>query len=560
MSQSDHSKNSFVVADQTYEHSLLKNYREAENYLKQVAVEERDAVIQDMNFQKAQKAFARCELILNQASFKVRHIKIRNLRRLSELEITFDDRLTVLIGENATGKTTVCESLTKALSWVLSAIKRENIAGIEIAEDDIKMGEMSAGITVDMELDAHNKIHFALERSLQDGAVAEKSDFKQLEDYARVIRECITADDCHITLPLFIFYSVNRPNFVRGARKIHLNRASAYDHALEEKVRISDMIEWFVTLENLSHQESGSELRDLIQFKGLLEGTLADFLDEESKADPMKRALLEDALGGIRQKIAETDEKIEALQCRPVNTAQKLKKIVSEIVCDLIPNAEGIFVDRSTGKDRVVLSIYGELHDIQYLSHGQRSVLFMVADLISRLEILNPHLEDPRESPGVVIIDEIELHLHPTWQQTIIDSLLKIFPNMQFVITTHSPQVISTVHNNQIRFLTNDYKTNQVRVHSPSFQTRGLSADNILLRILNIADVPNVPEYRQYQELEKMIENGEDETPEGKALYQRLENHFGKGSVEMEKIRHQQKLQALKARIRKRRKSSESQA
>ena len=99
-----------------------------------------------------------------------------------------------------------------------------------------------------------------------------------------------------------------------------------------------------------------------------------------------------------------------------------------------------------------------------------------------------------------------------------------------------------------------------MRVHSPSFQTRGLSADNILLRILNIADVPNVPEYRQYQEFEKMIENGEDETPEGKALYQRLENHFGKGSVEMEKIRHQQKLQALKARIRKRRKSSESQA
>src|SRR5699024_2167136 len=144
------------------------------------------------------------------------------------------------------------------------------------------------------------------------------------------------------------------------------------------------------------------------------------------------------------------------------STAEKLKKLVNETVKDLIPNASGIFVDRSTGKDRVVLDIYGELHDIQYLSHGQRSVLFMVADLLSRLEILNPHLADPRQSPGVVIIDEIELHLHPTWQQTIIDSLLKIFPNMQFIITTHSPQVISTVHKDRIRFLKKDRKSTRL--------------------------------------------------------------------------------------------------
>ena len=505
-----------------------------------------------MQFQTAKAAFARCELILNHASFKVRSIKVKNLRRLNELSLTFDDRLTVLIGENATGKTTICESLTKALTWVLSAINREELNGVDISDDDISTGKNNASIAVEMELDPHNKIHFSLEKSLQDGGVAKKSNFLELEAYARVIRDCITVNGCEVTLPLFIFYSVNRPNFIRGARKIHLNRASAYDHALEDKVRISDMIEWFVTLENLSLQDSDSELRDLRQFKALLEETLQDFLSKERDADVMKRALLEDALSGIRTKIKDTDEKIDALLSRPVNAAEKLKEIVNEVVQDLIPNATAIFVDRSTGKDRVVLSIYDELHDIQYLSHGQRSVLFMVADLISRLAILNPHLEDPRISPGVIIIDEIELHLHPTWQQTVIDSLLKIFPNMQFVITTHSPQVISTVHKDQIRFLKNDFETNKIKVHSPSFQTRGLSADNILLRILNISDTPDVMEYQQYQQFEKMIENGLDDTPEGIALYELLERHFGKGSLEMEKIRHQQKLQALKSRIRNR--------
>lgn len=555
MSHKEQSQKSSEKLDGQDKFSLLKNYREAEDYFKCVDITDSESLLEDENFQKAKAAFGRCETILNHASFKVESLGLHNIRRLDHLNLKFDERLTVLIGENATGKTTICESLTKALSWVLSAIRRENIDGIEITDNDIKSGQIDAKILIDLQLDDHNKIHYSLAHSLQDGAEEQKSDLSELRNYGAVIRECITANGCEVTLPLFIFYSVNRPNFVRGARKIHLNRASAYDHALEEKIRISDMIEWFVTLENLSSQEAGTELRDLEQFRSLLTGTLDEFLNQEKNADVVKRSLLEDALSGIQQKLVDTDEKIAALKCRPHSTAEKLKKLVNDTVKILIPNASGIFVDRSTGKDRVVLDIYGELHDIQYLSHGQRSVLFMVADLLSRLEILNPHLEDPRKSPGVVIIDEIELHLHPTWQQTIIDSLLNIFPNMQFIITTHSPQVISTVHKDQIRFLKNDFKTNRVKVHAPSFQTRGLSADNILLRILNIAEVPDVLEHQQYQQLEKLIENGLDDTEEGQLLYQLLEKHFGEKSIEMEKIRHQKKLQGIKNRLRSKRES-----
>ncbi len=555
MSYQDLSLKNQQLLERKGDYSLLENYRQAEEYFRSIDITDSDLLSQDETFLKAKAAFSRCETILNQATFKVRHLDLKNVRRLDHLDLTFDDRLTVLIGENATGKTTVCESLTKALSWVLSAIRRENIDGVNLTDNDIKRGEIDAEVVVDLELDEDNAIHYSLAHSLQDGAEEQKSDFSQLREYGAVIRECITAKGCEVTLPLFIFYSVNRPNFVRGARKIHLNRASAYDHALDEKIRISDMIEWFVTLENLSSQEAGTELRDLEQFRALLKSTLGDFLNEEQNADVVKRSLLEDALSGIQQKLIDTDEKIAALKCRPYSTAEKLKKLVNETVKDLIPNASGIFVDRSTGKDRVVLDIYGELHDIQYLSHGQRSVLFMVADLLSRLEILNPHLEDPRKSPGVVIIDEIELHLHPTWQQTIIDSLLKIFPNMQFIITTHSPQVISTVHKDQIRFLKNDFKTNRVKVHVPNFQTRGLSADDILLRILNIAEVPDVMEYQQYQELEKMIENGLGDTEEGRLLYTFLSNHFGEKSIEMEKLRHLKKLQSIRNRLKSKRES-----
>lgn len=537
--------------------SLITNFREAEEYLKNTDIILCDSLSQDGNFKKAKEAFGRCEAILNRADFKVEKLTLTNVRRLQDLELTFDDRLTVLIGENSTGKTTICESLTKALSWVLVAIKREKNEGISLTDDDIKTGTQSAEVGIDLKLDPHNYIHFSLAHSFQDRGTEEPSNLLQLQEYAKIIRECITVNGCAVTLPLFIFYGVNRSNFVRGARKIYLNRMKAYDDALDDQVRISNMIEWFITLENLSKQDNGSELRDLEQFKALLEKTLTEFLTEYAGADELKRSLLEDALEGLKIKLQNTQEQIEVLQSKPFSTAQKLKQLVDETVRDLIPNALGISVDRSTGKDRVVLDIYGEYHDIQHLSHGQRSVLFMVTDLLSRLDVLNPHLEDPRESPGIVIIDEIELHLHPNWQQTIIDSLLKIFPNMQFIITTHSPQVISTVHKNQIRFLKSDPKTHQIKVHEPSFQTRGLSSDNILLRILNIAEVPDILEQRQYQELEKLIENELDNSEEGQMLYQVLEKHFGRNSIEMEKIYHLKKLQGMKSRLRQRRKDRE---
>ncbi len=495
-------------------------------------------------------AFIRCCHILNRADYSIHSIEMENMKRLDHLAITFDPHLTVLIGENATGKTTICESLTKAFSWVLSAIKQDNFVGTAIDLEEIKHGKLASRINVDLWLDTANHLSFSLARSLQEDAEqSHLANFSDLRAYATVIRDLLSIDQASITLPLFIFYGVNRSNFMRSAREIHLHRASAYDHALEDKVRVSDMIEWFIMLDNLSQQDKSSEIRDLQVFQSALRETIASFKSKEHQADFLQRALFEETIAELEEKIAEAQKKIEAIKARPFTTAEKLKALVNETVQILIPNASAILVDRSSGKARVVLDIFGEKHDIQYLSHGQRSVLFMVADLLSRLEILNPHLEDPRLSPGIVIIDEIELHLHPTWQQSIIESLLKIFPKIQFIITTHSPQVISSVDKGQIRFLKNDFETHKVKVHSPSFQTRGLSSDNILLRILNIAEAPDTPEFQKYQQLEKLIENNLGESEEAEKLYQLLEKHFGAESLEMEKLQSLKRLQAMRQRI-----------
>jgi predicted ATP-binding protein involved in virulence len=82
---------------------------------------------------------------------------------------------------------------------------------------------------------------------------------------------------------------------------------------------------------------------------------------------------------------------------------------------------------------------------INQLSNGERCLLAMVGDLAQRLAIANPRLKNPLEGSGIVLIDEIELHLHPQMQQEIIPRLSQTFPNCQFMMTTHSPLVVSHI-------------------------------------------------------------------------------------------------------------------
>ncbi|MGM0706284.1 MAG: AAA family ATPase, partial [Bacteroidota bacterium] len=95
----------------------------------------------------------------------------------------------------------------------------------------------------------------------------------------------------------------------------------------------------------------------------------------------------------------------------------------------------------------VVVFKNNEVYPLDYLSDGQRTTLTLVGDLATRMARLNPHLGEDALSatPGVVLIDELGLHLHPTWQRHIVQDLRRTFPQVQFITTTHSPQIISEV-------------------------------------------------------------------------------------------------------------------
>jgi predicted ATP-binding protein involved in virulence len=87
---------------------------------------------------------------------------------------------------------------------------------------------------------------------------------------------------------------------------------------------------------------------------------------------------------------------------------------------------------------------------IEQLSDGEKCLLAMVGDLARRLAIANPSLDKPLKGEGVVLIDEVDLHLHPQWQRMILPRLMETFLNCQFIVSTHSPQILGELEGKYI--------------------------------------------------------------------------------------------------------------
>ena len=159
-------------------------------------------------------------------------------------------------------------------------------------------------------------------------------------------------------------------------------------------------------------------------------------------------------------------------------------------------------VSRAIGSDRVNVTYNLDMDDldIEYidssfnvqrtalsqLSDGYRSTLSLIADIAYRMALLNPSLgKDVLKTPGIVLIDEVDLHLHPIWQARILGDLRSIFPNIQFVVTTHVPAVISSVRSQQVRIIADGEKA-----LTPAIEIYGSDAGRVLTSIMNAPERP----------------------------------------------------------------------
>lgn len=235
--------------------------------------------------------------------------------------------------------------------------------------------------------------------------------------------------------------------------------------------------------------------------------------------------------------------RLESLE-EPVASISKLKAVESalQVVLGdegyesgllLNPKTKEVSVKQSEGDKTLVLSV-------AQLSDGVRAAFGLVADIAFRCAVLNPQFgaDAPAKTHGIVLIDEVDLHLHPAWQQRILNTLQLSFPKLQFIVTTHSPQVISSVPKECVRIIDPEVE----RAISLSSQTQGVESQDILADVFGTNPAPEQDEW--VVKLEKYAEKvAQGETSNGDPLYGELVQHFGTDYQPLLRIELQRRFQ-----------------
>ncbi|MDL2259628.1 AAA family ATPase [Deltaproteobacteria bacterium OttesenSCG-928-K17] len=410
---------------------------------------------------------------------KIKFLHMENYRCFSDLKVNFGGQLAVLVGVNGSGKTAILDALALFLQmYAENFIHYPKALGLP--SSSLKMGQsnicLSCRIAEDRLLSPTNRRNYfdatlKLEKNVMNDEYLKidvnNNNFNVLGDFYK-------KNNIQDYFPICVYYTSKRV-LDASERKTESksNKMYAYGNAFSPQIDFSSALAWFI-----------------------------------SKAS-------EEALEGQRRKNLEY--KISELTAVRRAVALALGRYGEPFVAETPPK---LFI-APEGQPT-------EFYRIEQLSDGYRTMLALVMDLARRMAIANDHmaLNDDQailRSPGVVLIDEVELHLHPSWQQTVLPRLMDIFPNVQFIVTTHSPQVLTSIPAKHIRVLKDGY----VFTLPDNEETEGADAARILEDVLGVNPRP-IPNYfaRELNRYAEMVYNEKWDSPEAEELRLMLEKHY----------------------------------
>lgn len=326
----------------------------------------------------------------------IQTLKLKRFRGAESLSLELDKKLNVFVGMNGAGKSSVLDAAALLLSWLVNRIKHAGTSGRPITESDIQNGEVLANIAMTLYKEERG-FTWNLRKVRQGRSSRSCSKLVAASELAKQFQALISDTDGKTNLPLFAYYPVNRAVLdipLRLRTNPSFDLLSAYEDALNGVANFRTFFEWFREREDLENEAR----RDR---ESLLAGNL--------------RAAFPDA-------------QLEAVRIA---------------VTQFMPEFKNLTVRRNPL--RMEVEKQGERLSVSQLSDGEKCLLAMVGDVARRLAIANPERDNPLEGEGVVLIDEIDLHIHPVWQRRVVPRLGEVFPNIQFLISTHSPHVITHV-------------------------------------------------------------------------------------------------------------------
>ena len=377
---------------------------------------------------------------------RIDRLEIENFKKFSDYTLDLHPQFTLLVGDNGTGKTTILDALGIAAGiWLVNSPdttlnnSRRNILPSEIRLEAIESDTITQFIErKPVQIKAIGTINSQpvqwLRQIKTNGSRTSNTEAKEALEIISTLFQQVEAGE-KIWLPIIAYYGAGRawlPSNQRDPKATtHTSPARRWDafyDCFEERIRIADLHTWF---------------------------------QKEAIASVNRQG-----------------------QMRPGY------KVVKLAILRCIPNADDLWFDPE--RSEIVVSIQGNPQPFSNLSAGQKTMVGLIADMAIKIVTQNASFltekldissqELPlilQEASGLVLIDEIDIHLHPKWQRQVVNDLTRTFPSIQFVCTSHSPLVIGEVEATCIRVLERDEETGKV-ISTIPLESYGLDANRIL--------------------------------------------------------------------------------
>lgn len=460
-------------------------------------------------------------------------VEINNFRLFGELTASLHSELTVFIAPNSGGKTAILD----AIAMLLSSLLRSSAPNWQ--PSDMRKASIKVADTTSYEIQTPNwiKLNIAIENFYLNSFPQESSS----------LLDSLVQDDGKQRLSVLGSHSPQGANAeqypeVEAWTQSGTSKAfgSSVAKTLSQSIKqaitnggdeILPLMAYFLANRRVSKSSSLNTTQnfDISRLPALL--TLLNCSDIQNFDDWLR----ERAITGLETRL-EMEENGETKISAPDAHLQA----VSTVLALMLENEVGVKTVKyfSSSKSIQAIKDNGERFNIDQLSHGAKSVLMIAAKLAMHCCALNPHLHDkaPAQTPGIILIDEIDLHLHPRWQQHVIDDLRRCFPKMQFIISTHSPAVLSTVKKENIREIKVDYATGKCTATEPLVRSYGESIADTLETIMGVPARPDNDLVQTLNQYLNWAENGDlSEMKDEQRIVQRteLEKELGKDHADL---------------------------
>ncbi|MDE0330431.1 MAG: AAA family ATPase [Nitrospinae bacterium] len=404
---------------------------------------------------------------------EITSLKLTNVRSIETAEFRFQPGFNLIAGVNGVGKSTVLDALRFCLSRILTLTTKSRAKSLSFEKRDIRSGFPFLDAELSLTISG-SKLRFTRRQWREEFAADDEENLKKLR---REILESERLRD----------------------RALNLLRELEASHGVYDSDSFVPSKARFLVADRMA------EVAPNGVFFSTNRSVVSSASTAKSRAAGGKSAAYAEALVPRRMYVAQFADwmRVQEALAKEQNTAKQHLQVLRSAVKRFLPTYENLRpANEADEKSSHLMIGQGKIElDVGQLSDGERGVLALVLDLARRLSQANPSLDDPlSEGHAVVLIDELDLHLHPKWQRQIVHNLTRTFPRCQFIATTHSPQVVASVEPDQVLLLA----PNEI-IHPD--RSLGMDSNWILRHLMEADDRPEAAMVA-IQSVENLIEEG----------------------------------------------------